>query len=81
MHAAAIEHSDNTAANLLLRTVGGPAAVTAYLRALGDPVTRLDRNEPALNEAKPGDVRDTTTPSALARYMPAKIARSRGPRK
>jgi beta-lactamase class A len=64
--AAAIEHSDNTAANLLLRTVGGPAGVTAYLRGLGDTVTRLDRNEPALNEATLGDPRDTTTPLAMA---------------
>jgi beta-lactamase class A len=64
--AAAIEHSDNTAANLLLRTVGGPAGVTAYLRGLGDTVTRLDRTEPALNEATVGDPRDTTTPLAMA---------------
>ena len=64
--AAAIEHSDNAAANLLLRTVGGPAGVTAYLRSIGDPVTRLDRTEPALNDAIPGDVRDTTTPEAMA---------------
>jgi beta-lactamase class A len=67
--AAAIEHSDNTAANLLLRTVGGPAAVTAYLRRLGDRVTRLDRTEPALNSAAPGDVRDTTTPAAMAELL------------
>jgi beta-lactamase class A len=67
--AAAIEHSDNTAANLLLRTVGGPPGVTAYLRSLGDRVTRLDRNEPALNEATPGDVRDTTTPLAMATLL------------
>lgn len=64
--AAAIEYSDNAAANLLLRTVGGPAGLTAYLRGAGDTVTRLDRNEPALNEAVPGDVRDTTTPAAMA---------------
>jgi beta-lactamase class A len=64
--AAAIEVSDNTAANLLLRTVGGPAGVTAYVRGLGDRVTRLDRTEPALNESIPGDVRDTTTPYAMA---------------
>ena len=63
--AAAIEHSDNAAANLL-RTVGGPAGVTAYLRGLGDTVTRLDRTEPALNQAVPGDPRDTTTPLAMA---------------
>ena len=67
--AAAIEHSDNTAANLLLRTLGGPPGVTAYLRSLGDRVTRLDRNEPTLNEATPGDVRDTTTPLAMATLL------------
>jgi beta-lactamase class A len=63
---AAIEQSDNTAANLLLRTVGGPAAVTRFARSIGDSKTRLDRGEPALNSAIPGDPRDTTTPSAMA---------------
>jgi beta-lactamase class A len=62
---AAITVSDNTAANLLLATLGGPAGLTAYARSLGDHVTRLDRIEPALNEAVPGDPRDTTTPSAM----------------
>jgi beta-lactamase class A len=62
---AALGVSDNTAANLLLTSFGGPAALTAYARSLGDPLTRLDRNEPMLNEARPGDVRDTTTPSAM----------------
>jgi len=57
--------SDNGAANLLLATVGGPAAVTSFVRTLGDPATRLDRIEPALNEAGPRDPRDTTTPSAM----------------
>jgi beta-lactamase class A len=63
--AAAIDYSDNTAANLLLAALGGPAALTAYARTLGDPVTRLDRNEPDLNQAIPGDPRDTTTPAAM----------------
>jgi beta-lactamase class A len=62
---AAIELSDNTAANLILAQIGGPTGVTAFARVLGDPVTRLDRNEPSLNEAKPGDPRDTTTPAAM----------------
>ena len=62
---AAIELSDNTAANLILREIGGPAAVTAFARSLGDSVTRLDRNEPSLNAAIPGDPRDTTTPIAM----------------
>ncbi|WP_405897641.1 class A beta-lactamase [Streptomyces sp. NBC_00727] len=64
---AAIGDSDNTAANLLLRELGGPAAVTRFARSLGDRVTRLDRWEPDLNSAEPGRVTDSTTPSALAR--------------
>lgn len=62
---AAVELSDNTAANLLLASLGGPPAVTAFARSIGDPVTRLDRNEPSLNTAIPGDPRDTTSPSAM----------------
>jgi beta-lactamase class A len=62
---AALTLSDNTAANLLLASFGGPAAVTAFARSLGDGMTRLDRIEPALNEAIPGDPRDTTTPNAM----------------
>jgi beta-lactamase class A len=62
---AAVTVSDNTAANLLLATFGGPAGLTAYARSLGDRETRLDRNEPTLNTAMPGDPRDTTTPSAM----------------
>jgi len=63
--AATVEVSDNGAANLLLRELGGPAAVTAFVRTLGDSVTRLDRVEPELNEALPGDPRDTTSPEAM----------------
>jgi beta-lactamase class A len=62
---AAITVSDNTAANLLLETVGGPAGFTERLRAWGDAMSRLDRNEPMLNAALAGDVRDTTTPFAM----------------
>jgi beta-lactamase class A len=57
--------SDNTAANLLLASFGGPQAITAFLRSIGDGVTRLDRNETSLNEATPGDLRDTTSPAAM----------------
>lgn len=64
--AAAVEHSDNTAANLLLASVGGPSGLTAYLRRIGDSVTRLDRIEPELNSATPGDPRDTTSPGAMS---------------
>lgn len=64
--AAAIEYSDNLAANYLLQELGGPQGVTAYARSLGDTLTRLDRREPALNSAQPGDLRDTSTPAAMA---------------
>jgi beta-lactamase class A len=64
--AAAIEWSDNTAANLLLHSLLGPAGVTKFARSIGDPLTRLDRDEPTLNTAIPGDPRDTTTPAAMA---------------
>jgi beta-lactamase class A len=63
--AAAVEQSDNTAGNLLLGTIGGPVGLTSFLRALGDETTRLDRMEPDLNTAIPGDERDTTTPAAM----------------
>lgn len=62
---AAVTLSDNTAANLLLDSVGGPQALTDWLRTLGDDMTRLDRREPELNENRPGDVQDTTTPLAM----------------
>jgi beta-lactamase class A len=63
--AAAIDYSDNTAANLILANIGGPAGFTQFARSLGDNVTRLDRIETALNESLPNDPRDTTTPSAM----------------
>ena len=63
---ATIIYSDNSAANLLLPAVGGPAGLTAWLRGIGDGVTRLDRIEPFMSEARPGDPRDTTTPDAIA---------------
>lgn len=62
---AAITLSDNTAGNLLLAAIGGPDGLTRYARVLGDGVTRLDRIETDLNEASPGDVRDTTSPGAM----------------
>ena len=63
--AAAIQYSDNSAANLLMRMLGGPSAVTAYARSIGDTAFRLDRWETALNTAIPGDPRDTSTPTAM----------------
>ncbi|MBX3525160.1 MAG: class A beta-lactamase [Rhodoblastus sp.] len=62
---AAITLSDNTAGNLMLAAIGGPEGLTRFARKLGDEVTRLDRIETALNEASPGDPRDTTSPSAM----------------
>ncbi len=62
---AAVRYSDGTAGNLLLRDLGGPAELTAYTRDLGDTVTRMDRIEPDIVEATPGDPRDTSTPRAL----------------
>ncbi|BBY60130.1 class A beta-lactamase [Mycolicibacterium sarraceniae] len=63
--AAALQVSDNTAANLLLRVIGGPPAITTFARSIGDDRTRLDRWETELNSALPGDPRDTSTPRAL----------------
>lgn len=66
---AAVTLSDNTAANLLLDSQGGPQGLTAWLRSLGDAHTRLDRKEPELNDVPEGEVRDTTTPRAMARTV------------
>ncbi|MEU7219392.1 class A beta-lactamase [Nocardia iowensis] len=62
---AAVRYSDGTAGNLLLRDLGGPAELTGYARSLGDTVTRMDRIEPTIAEAVPGDPRDTTSPRAF----------------
>jgi beta-lactamase class A len=63
---ATLTRSDNTAANLLLETLGGPAGITSFSRSIGDTVTRLDRMETSLNESLAGDPRDTTSPTAMA---------------
>jgi beta-lactamase class A len=63
--AAALQYSDNTAANLLLNQLGGPSGLRTALRGLGDTTTHVDRNEPTVNTATPGDIRDTSTPRAL----------------
>lgn len=67
--AATITTSDNTAGNLILESYGGPAALTAYARQLGDAVTRLDRNEPTLNRPSSDGLLDTTSPHAMAQTM------------
>ncbi len=63
---AAVRFSDNTAANLMFTEIGGPARLDEALAAVGDDVTQVERVEPDLNEAAPGDTRDTSTPRALA---------------
>ncbi|HEV7326523.1 MAG TPA: class A beta-lactamase [Bosea sp. (in: a-proteobacteria)] len=67
--AAAVATSDNTAGNLMLRMIAGPEGLTGFLRGVGDEVTRLDRWETDLNEGKPGDPRDTTSPAAMNATM------------
>jgi beta-lactamase class A len=71
---AALQQSDNTAGNLLLRTIGGPPAITAFAREIGDDQTRLDRWETELNSALPADLRDTTTAAAFATGLRALLA-------
>ncbi len=63
---AVVRYSDNPAANLLVKEVGGPAGLTAYARSIGDKEFRNDRLETMLNSATPGDPRDTTTAGAMA---------------
>lgn len=67
--AAAVSLSDNTAANLLLPLIGGPVGLTAFVRGLGDTVTRFDRTEPSLNTNIDGDEKDTTTPEAMSTLL------------
>jgi beta-lactamase class A len=74
--AAAIEWSDNTAANLLLGLIGGPEGWTRFVRSIADQTSRLDRTEPTLNTAIPGDPRDTTTPDAMVRNLNAVLLAS-----
>ncbi|MGP4094594.1 class A beta-lactamase [Nonomuraea sp. KM90] len=66
---ATITLSDNTAGNMVLKQIGGPAGLTRYFRTLKDPVSRLDRWETELNDWTPKDKRDTTTPAAIARDL------------
>lgn len=79
---AAVRWSDNTANNLLLKLLGGPEGWTRFARSMGDEVSRLDRFEPELNSATPGDARDTSTPRAMTRMLAALLlgdALSEGP--
>lgn len=70
---AAVRYSDNTAANLLFDTLGGPKGLEADLRKLGDKVTLMERIEPHLSDWVPGETRDTTTPRALAKDLRAYV--------
>jgi len=77
---AAVKLSDNAAANLILKAIGGPEGFTNFIRRRGDTVTRLDRIEPFLNENKVGDPRDTSSPAAFAQLMHGMMAgQSRSP--
>lgn len=69
LSAAAMTMSDNTATNLLLKNLGGPQAVTAFARSIGDKAFRNDRFEPDMSSSVPGDVRDTSTPLAMANSL------------
>ncbi|MFJ3160159.1 class A beta-lactamase [Streptomyces kanasensis] len=69
--AAALRYSDNTAANLLFDALGGPEGLERKLKALGDDVIEMNRRETDLSEGRPGDVRDTSTPRAMARDLRA----------
>ncbi|NDV49024.1 MULTISPECIES: RCP family class A beta-lactamase [unclassified Salipiger] len=68
---AAVDQSDNVAANILIKHLGGPEAVTQFFRSVGDPTSRLDRREPELNTFAPGDERDTTSPAAMSETLRA----------
>jgi len=69
LSAAALQYSDNVAMNKLIANVGGPQGVTAFARQIGDQTFRLDRTEPTLNTAIPGDPRDTSSPLAMAQTL------------
>ncbi|MFG1878718.1 class A beta-lactamase [Sphaerisporangium sp. NPDC049003] len=68
---AAVTLSDGTASNLLLAQIGGPACLTKYFRTLKDPISRMDRRHPELNDWTPKEKRDTTTPAAIGRDLRA----------
>ena len=67
--AATLQYSDNSAANFLMVILGGPQAVTAYARSIGNTVFQLERWETELNSAIPGEVRDTASPASMAHSL------------
>lgn len=68
---AALTRSDLTAGNSILKRVGGPGGLTTFMNSQGDAVSRLDHWAPALDEATPGEPRDTTTPAAIGDHVKA----------
>lgn len=66
---ATVTQSDNTAGNVLLKHLGGPQAITAFARQIGDSLSRLDRYEPELNHPAPDGVSDTTTPGQMLQNL------------
>jgi beta-lactamase class A len=73
--AAAMTESDNTAADFVLKSLGGPAAVTAYARTIGDTITHLDNNEPLFSRTKPVGLAksDMTTPTVMVNDLQALV--------
>lgn len=67
--AATLQYSDNSAANFLMKILGGPQAVTAYARSIGNTMFQLERWETELNSAIPGEVRDTASPASMAHSL------------
>lgn len=74
--AATLQTSDNSAANFLMKILGGPQAVTAYARSIGNEVFQLERWETELNSAIPGEVRDTTSPAATVHSLDGLLLRT-----
>ncbi|PKB23959.1 class A beta-lactamase [Janthinobacterium sp. 64] len=67
--AATLQYSDNSAANFLMTLLGGPQAVTAFARSIGNTMFQLERWETELNSAIPGEVRDTASPASMAHSL------------
>lgn len=61
--------SDNAAANLLMRRLGGPQSLTQFWRDIGDDVSRIDGYEPEINVIPPGTQENSTTPKAMAHTL------------
>ena len=64
---ATVEVSDNPAANLLLREIGGLGVMREFYRSMGDQLTRVDRYEPEMNRLD-GD-KDTAVPLRIVENL------------